>query len=174
LSTNENFCRGWRVRSLKTSDSGSNCGAFHWIGRKMRNQICSIASSICLCLVVSCSSAVLPAATVAPQPPTATLVPPTSTPTPVPTPTETPELVLPVLAGTPIPRPSVALGFGNTAQMTDLARWVQGSDPEFNHGLAFYSSDGRFLAVYSSDGIHLYNADSLTQTRLIESPPAWR
>ena len=58
--------------------------------------------------------------------------------------------------------------------MTDLARWVQGSDPEFNHGLAFYSSDGRFLAVYSSDGIHLYNADSLTQTRLIESPPAWR
>jgi WD40 repeat protein len=93
---------------------------------------------------------------------------------PVPTPTEIPELVLPVLAGTPLPRPSVALGLGNNAQVTALARWVQGSDPEFNHGLAFYSPDGRFLAVYSSDGIHLYNADSLTQARLIESPPAWR
>ena len=56
----------------------------------MRNQICSIASSICLCLLVSCSSAVSPAANVTALPPTITAIPPTMTLTPVPSMTPMP------------------------------------------------------------------------------------
>jgi len=56
----------------------------------MKKQIRSIASCICLCFLVSCSSPVLPASAVPALPPTKTAIPPSRTLTPVPTMTAMP------------------------------------------------------------------------------------
>ena len=138
----------------------------------MKSHLSTIMLSIGLGLLVSCSSPVRPpAATIAPVPPRATGVIPTISPVSTLTPTGAPQPVLPVLPGTPIPMPSAALRSGNVAQVTALACRGLESDPTFYNDLAFYSPDGRYLAVASSNGIHLYNADTLAPARLIESSP---
>ena len=82
----------------------------------------------------------------------------------VPTPTDTPEPLLPVLAGTPIPSSTAAIGLGNTSQVLALAGLEQATEDNYNTEFyAYYSPDGRYLAVSSSTGIHLYNADTLTK-----------
>ncbi|MGC8958296.1 MAG: WD40 repeat domain-containing protein [Chloroflexia bacterium] len=96
--------------------------------------------------------------------PTATSTPtpmPTSTSTPTPTPTPLP---LPVLSGTPVPQPAAALSPENADRVRELARWGKG----MVHEIA-YSPDGRFLAVASSIGVYLYDAQTLEEVRFIET-----
>ncbi|MGQ9601053.1 MAG: WD40 repeat domain-containing protein [Anaerolineae bacterium] len=74
---------------------------------------------------------------------------------------------LPVLAGTPYPRPRAAISPDNAAQVVQLARWGKGTVNE-----VAYSPDGRLLAVASSVGIYLYEAGTLAEVRFIETD-AW-
>ncbi|MBN1138618.1 MAG: protein kinase [Anaerolineae bacterium] len=70
---------------------------------------------------------------------------------------------LPVLEGTPVPRPRLAISAATASQVTELARWGKGTVME-----ASYSPDGELLAVSSSLGTYLYDAQTLTEVRLIE------
>lgn len=74
---------------------------------------------------------------------------------------------LPVLAGTPLPRPVAAISPENANRVMQLARWGKGTA----YGVT-YSPDGRLLAVASSLGIYLYDAETLAEVRFIETD-AW-
>jgi WD40 repeat protein len=89
---------------------------------------------------------------------------PTATITPAPTVTP---LVLPVLAGTPYPQPNQPIGLTNAGQVEELARWGKGTANQ-----VIFSPDGRLLAVASSLGIYLYDAETLAEVRFIETD-AW-
>jgi WD40 repeat protein/predicted Ser/Thr protein kinase len=102
--------------------------------------------------------------------PTPTATPtskPTTTPTPTATPTATPmpTPLPPVLAGTPMPRRLTAISPENADRVTELARWGKG-----RVNSAVYSPDGSLLAVASSLGIYLHDAQTLEKQRLIEAP----
>jgi hypothetical protein len=86
--------------------------------------------------------------------------------TPYPTATPTP-LVLPVLAGTPYPQPNQPISLTNANQVVQLARWGKGTVNQ-----VVFSPDGRLLAVASSLGIYLYDAETLAEIRFIETD-AW-
>jgi WD40 repeat protein len=68
------------------------------------------------------------------------------------------------LSGTPLP-PAEAISADNAAAVTLLARWgngiANGSD---------WSPDGKLLAVGSSLGVYLYDAQTLSELRFIETP----
>ncbi len=82
--------------------------------------------------------------------PTATLTPP---PTVIPTPK------LPVVVGTSIPVPSQILSAENVDQAVELARYGNGVIT----GEA-YSPDGKIIAIASTIGISIYQADGLHET----------
>jgi WD40 repeat protein len=86
---------------------------------------------------------------------------PRATSTAAPAPTPTPE---PVLAGTPVPQPLAVISPENADQVVQLARWGRGTA----NGVAF-SPDGRLLAVASSLGVYLYDAETLEEVRFIET-----
>ncbi len=89
---------------------------------------------------------------------------PSSSPQPqTPSPTSTP--VPPDLVGTPIPQSLTTISPQNAGQVTQLARWGKGTV-----NMVKYSPDGRFLAVASSLGIYLYDAQTLEEVRFIEYP----
>jgi WD40 repeat protein len=71
---------------------------------------------------------------------------------------------LPVQAGTPVPQPRDTITAQMVPLMMELARWGQGWVRE-----VAWSSDGRLLAVASSVGVHLYDAQTLEQVRYWES-----
>lgn len=78
--------------------------------------------------------------------------------TPVPRPTRPP------LAGTPVPRPPAAIAPETAGQLVQLARWGKGEAKS-----AAWSPDGSRLAIASSAGVGIYDAQSLTKTRFIET-----
>jgi WD40 repeat protein len=88
----------------------------------------------------------------------------TSTPASTMTPSRTPILVprLPVLAGTPVPQPQVPISPDNANKITELALWGKGQANR-----VAYSPDGKQLAVGTSIGIWLYDAQTLQQLRFI-------
>jgi WD40 repeat protein len=86
--------------------------------------------------------------------------------TPYPTATPTP-LVLPVLASTPYPQPNQPISLTNADQVVQLARWGKGTVNQ-----VIFSPDGRLLAVASSLGIYLYDAETLAEIRFIKTD-AW-
>ncbi len=92
--------------------------------------------------------------------PISTHTPAPATDTPVPTPTPS----LPVLSGTPFPRPAAPISPDNADRVTQLARWGRGTVSR-----VAYSPDGALLAVASSLGIYLYDAGTLEEVRFIET-----
>jgi WD40 repeat protein/tRNA A-37 threonylcarbamoyl transferase component Bud32 len=84
--------------------------------------------------------------------------PATLTPTPMPTPTPAP-----ALAGTPVWQPVAAISPDNAGRVTELARWGKGAIEEIT-----WSPDGSWLAVASMLGVHLYDARTLVEVRVME------
>ena len=90
---------------------------------------------------------------------------PQDIPTPAPIPTSTP---LPsFLESTPVPQPVAAISPENTDRVSQLARWGNGKVDEVT-----FSPGGHLLAVASSLGIYLYDAQTLAGVRFIETD-AW-
>lgn len=119
---------------------------------------------ICITLLTACGSSptspsVQPTATVAPQ--TATF---TSTPEPTFTPTATPTPRLPVSLGTQMPAPGLAISADNIDQVVELARWGKGVITD-----AVYSPDGKLIAVATTLGISIYQADTLEEILYFET-----
>jgi Tol biopolymer transport system component len=88
---------------------------------------------------------------------------PTATSTAPATPTAEPTVALPVLAGTPVPQPVAAISAESAPQVAELARWGKGDDVL---SVAF-SPDGRLLAMASSLGVYLYDAETLAEVRFL-------
>jgi len=85
-----------------------------------------------------------------------------SSDTPTPTPTATP--ALPVLAGTPVPLPAAPITPDNVDQLRQLAMWGKGRIEQLA-----YSPDGKILAVGTTAGVWLYDADTLAELRFINT-----
>jgi WD40 repeat protein len=100
----------------------------------------------------------------APQPATSPLPSSTPAPTTTPTPTSAPTPSLSVLAGTPVPMPQEPITPENAADIVELAMWGKGWVLEVT-----YSPDGRLLAVGTSTGIWLHDAQTLDMVRFIET-----
>lgn len=115
--------------------------------------ILALSILVLSCALVSVRPTITPTAIVLP---TETL-----TPTPIP-PTQTPG---PAMAGTPVPQPVASISPDNAGRLVELARWGKGHVEHIA-----YSSDGRLLAVASSIGVYLYDAQTLAQVRFIETP----
>jgi WD40 repeat protein len=114
---------------------------------------------VCILLLTACGTATTIQPTTTFAPPTATL-PPTLTPTPEPTftPTATPTPRLPVAPKTQIPAPDLAISADNLDQVVELARWGKGVITD-----AVYSPDGKFIAVATTLGVTIYQADTLEE-----------
>ena len=92
---------------------------------------------------------------------------PTSTATPAATRTPT-STATPAATRTPTSAPSLLpISPENASRVTQLARWGKGTVNE-----VAYSPDGRLLAVASSLGVYLYDAETLEEVRFIECD-AW-
>ena len=97
--------------------------------------------------------------------PTATLPPTlTSTPEPTFTPTVTPTPRLPVSLGTQMPAPGIAISAENLDQMVELARWGKGVITD-----AAYSPDGKLIAIATTLGVSVYQADTLEEKIYFET-----
>ena len=81
------------------------------------------------------------------------------------TPIPTPEVV--VIEVTATPTVAAAISPENADRVVQLARWGKGTANQ-----VAYSPDGRLLAVASSLGIYLYDAETLEEVRFIKSD-AW-
>ena len=79
-------------------------------------------------------------------------------------PATTPTPRLPVLSGTPVPQPLAPISPANAEQITQLARWEKGKINQ-----VVWSPDNQQIAIGSSIGIYLYDAQSLQQTLFIET-----
>jgi hypothetical protein len=83
-------------------------------------------------------------------PPTATHIPPPPTPK------------LPVLAGTPVPLPEEPISPDNVDRLAELAIWGRGEVRE-----VAYSPDGAILAIGTTTGIWLHDAETLALLHFI-------
>ncbi len=100
-----------------------------------------------------------------PSPPAAQTTPPPSSPVFEPPPTFVPSPELPVLAGMPpVPIPNEPITSENLDQIQQLAVWGKGQVRQVG-----YSPDGKILAVATTTGIHLYEADTLDLLRFIRT-----
>ncbi|MBN1935837.1 MAG: WD40 repeat domain-containing protein [Anaerolineae bacterium] len=99
------------------------------------------------------------------QPTTTSILAPSSTPFPTSTPTPTPTPALPVLAGTPVPLPVEPITPQNADQIQELAIWGKGYVKHVT-----FSPDGKLLAVGTTIGIWLYDAQTFEIVRFIETP----
>jgi WD40 repeat protein len=119
-------------------------------------------------LLSSCSQPqVVPSSTLqstglsaSPASPTVATIP-TTTSTPAPTPTPIPPW--PVLANTPVPQSGAVISIENVDRVVQLARWGKGTVRQ-----ALPSPDGKLLAVASSLGVYLYDAETLEEMGFIE------
>jgi WD40 repeat protein/tRNA A-37 threonylcarbamoyl transferase component Bud32 len=78
--------------------------------------------------------------------------------------TPTAMVTLPVLVGTPIPMRLAPITAEDAESVTQLARWGKG---QVRH--VIYSPDGALLAVASSIGIYLYDTQTWSEVRFIET-----
>lgn len=120
---------------------------------------------VCAFAATACGAGLSEQPTVTLVPPTVTL-PPTETFTPEPTltPTATSTPRLPVLPGTQMPSPGSALSADNLDQIVELARWGKGVISD-----AVYSPDGTLIAVATTLGVSVYQADTLEEIFYIET-----
>ena len=116
-------------------------------------------------LLTACGAGLSAQSTATLAPPTATLPPTlTSTPEPTFTPTATLTPRLPVSVGTQMPALGLALSGDNLDQVVELARWGKGVITD-----AAYSSDGKLIAVATTLGVSIYEADTLTEILYMET-----
>lgn len=98
----------------------------------------------------------LPLTTPPPTPlPALASPPPTSSPPPT---------FSPVLAGTPVPLPQEPITPDNVDQIQQLAMWGKGRIEQLA-----YSPDGKILAVGTTAGVWLYDAETLAELRFINT-----
>jgi WD40 repeat protein len=90
---------------------------------------------------------------------------PTITPTSTPTATSVASLASPVQIGTPVPLPTEVISTTNAQHLQQLAQWGKGKPERI-----MYSPDGKYLAVQTSRGIYLYDAQTRQELRFIERP----
>ena len=95
---------------------------------------------------------------------TATQLAATTTATVTPTLLPTPTSELPVPGGTSVPIRTASILPDNASRVTQRASWGKGTAT----GVVF-SPDGKLVAFASSLGIYLYDAQDLTELRLIET-----
>lgn len=88
----------------------------------------------------------------------------TQTPEPTFTPTATSTPRLPVALGTQLPAPGLAISPDNIDQVLELARWGKGVITD-----AVYSPDGEFIAVATTLGVSIYQADTLEEKIYFET-----
>ena len=121
-------------------------------------------AALALLLVALTSCGTAPAGTVSTaEGATGTLAPAvTPTETETPAPTTTPKI--PVSVGTSLPAPSTVLSTDNVDQIVELAKWGRGVIA----GLA-YSPDGKTIALASTSGIVLVDADTLKEVNFAEA-----
>ena len=97
--------------------------------------------------------------------PTMTLMPTsTATATPTSTPTLTPTPKLPVSPGTAIPTSDSVISADNLDNVVELARWGSGVITD-----AVYSPDGGHIAIASTVGISIYQADTMDEDIYFET-----
>lgn len=124
-----------------------------------------ILSIIILTILASCSGETIPETPTVTVPPTATFTPsPTYTPTPTFTPTATPTQRLPVAPQTQMPVPDQSISADNLDQVVELARWGKGVITD-----AIFSPDGKQIAVGTTLGVSLYQADTLDEILYFET-----
>ena len=96
---------------------------------------------------------------------TLTLMPTlTLTPSPTSTPTLTPTPKLPVSPGTVMPTSGFSISADNLDDVVELARWGSGVTTD-----AVYSPDGGHIAIASTLGISIYQADTLDEEIYFET-----
>lgn len=138
--------------------------------------------TLAILTLISCSSEPVPVPISLPGPsptsrtPTEVAVLPTPTLISGPTPTEatllatpspatpTSSLALPVLPGTPAPMPQEPITPDNVDQIRELAIWGKGRIEQLA-----YSPDGKTLAVGTTAGVWLYDAETLAELRFINT-----
>lgn len=145
-----------------------------------KNPLSITLAALCLCSLLFSACAAPQTPTLSPKPtaastftplpqPTATrtpTLPPTKTPTPPPSPTGTPTLP-PTQTLTPslTPPPNAfTLSVSNIRSITQLAKWGKGTSTT-----TAWSPDGRILAVATSLGVYLFDANTLTELRFINT-----
>ncbi len=89
---------------------------------------------------------------------------PVSTPTPAPAPPPTAPRAQPALAGTPVPLPAEPITPDNVDRIQQLAMWGKGRIEQLA-----YSPDGKILAVGTTAGVWLYDAETLAELRFINT-----
>jgi WD40 repeat protein len=87
-----------------------------------------------------------------------------ASPSPVSSPPPTSPLTLPVLAGTPVPMPNEPITPDNVDRIQQLAMWGKGRIEQLA-----YSPDGKILAVGTTAGVWLYDAETLAELRFINT-----
>jgi len=139
-------------------------GVLHLKEDVMKKQIPALIT-VCVFLLTACGAGLSAQPTATLAPPTATLPPTlTSTPEPTFTPTATPTPRLPVSLGTQMPAPGLAISAENLDQMVELARWGKGVITD-----TVYSPDGKLIAVATTLGVSIYQADTLEEILYIET-----
>ncbi len=85
----------------------------------------------------------------------------------IPTMTSAPTQTLVQLAFTPVTLPSGTISPGIARRVVEITRWGKGQVYQ-----AFYSPDGRQLALATSLGVYVYDAQTLVQVRFLEARSA--
>ena len=137
----------------------------HLISRFANFHLLAFFVAISLLLLTACGTNAPAGPT---STPTLTPIPPSPVPTLTSTPTSTPTITptprLPVIVGTIIPQTDSKLSIDNAEQIMGLARWGKGIITD-----VAYSPDGKQVAVASSLGISLRNAETLDEILYIET-----
>lgn len=96
-----------------------------------------------------------------------TVAPTSPQATPIKLPAEGPATQPVILAGPPVLQAEAAISPENAAQLTQLARWGEGVYEQ-----ATWTPGGKQLAIASSLGIYLYDAETQLPTRLLQTDVA--
>ena len=76
-------------------------------------------------------------------------------------------MTLPVQMGTAVPVPVAPISITNIGQVVEVARWRRDSLKDAD--VVRYSPNGKLLAVGTRSGIYLYDAQTMTLTRYIDT-----
>ena len=136
----------------------------------IRNIFAALVYIFLLSIPTSCSESISPpsetATPIIPSPTLDITNTPNATLTPTPTSTLSPTPYHPALQGTPVHPAQKIITLENAEQITQLARWGKGIAHSVRHSL-----DGKYLAVSSTVGVYLYDADTYSLVESFDSIP---